>query len=79
MSKKCNDPLNEFDSDEDEDLSGPAKDFRPAHKVTRQLGSPVKNQKRGVSSSPTKRQWKIEAQNLKKQLETQIQIDMNKL
>ena len=56
MSKKCNDPLNEFDSDEDEDLSGPAKDFRPAHKVTRQLGSPVKNQKRGVSSSPTKRQ-----------------------
>jgi hypothetical protein len=51
MCKKCNDPLNEFDSDE-EDHHGDAMDIRPSHKVTR-LSSPAK--KRGVSGSPSKR------------------------
>jgi hypothetical protein len=49
-------------------------DIRPAHKVTR-LGSP---KKRGQSGSPSRKYWthKVVAQNLTKQLETQIQIDM---
>jgi len=54
MSKKCNDPLNEFDSDEEEMGDGSAMDIRPAHKVTR-IGSPIK--KRGLSGSPNKKRY----------------------
>ena len=49
--------MNEFDSDNSDEEPMQVRGVRPAHKVTRDMGSPVKNQKRGASGSPTKRRW----------------------